>query len=789
MIRNFLVVAWRNLRRNGLYSSINIAGLSIGISCSVLILLWVADETSFDRFHPKFDRLHQVWVNAEFDGKINSWRSIPLPSYEALKTGHSDIVNTCVTGWGGDRLLTVGEKRITKHGYFASNEFLEMFEFPLISGSAETVLGDPSSIVITESLAETLFGERNPVGEIIKVDDKSLLKITGILKDIPKNSSFEFDYIIPWKHRESINEWVVNNKTNWGNYSFQVMIEISSSDKAAAVEAGIKNMLTENGQDDIPRSFFLHPMEKWRLHSNFENGKATGGMGDYVQLFTIIAAFILVIACINFMNLATARSEKRVREVGIRKSLGSKRGQLISQFIGESVFISTISYVIALVVALAFLSPYNTLVEKELTIDPTSSEFWIFSLSVILITGVISGSYPALYLSSFDPVKTLKGSVFVGKKSGTPRKVLVTLQFSFSIILMISTVVIYNQIELVKNRELGYNQENLISISTTDAIDKNYVALKNELLQSGLVEAVTKSNSPINAIYSNNFLGWPGKPESLKVIFTTISTEYDYTKTMGIKVLQGRDFSKEFTTDTSAIVINQAGLDLMDLGENPIGTKLDLWGDKVTLIGVVDNVIMGSPYEEVKPMFMVYNPEWISYVTLRLKKTNRLQQSLKDVELIFNKHNPAYPFEYEFVDAEFGKKFATINLTQKLATIFSLLAIFITGLGLFGLASYTAEQKIKEIGIRKVLGASVISLISLISREFTKMVLLAFAVAAPTSWYLLDTYLKRYQVRTELHWWIFPIAGLVALVFALSIVSNQARKAALTNPAKSLRSE
>ncbi|MFT6868121.1 MAG: putative ABC transport system permease protein [Cyclobacteriaceae bacterium] len=579
MLLNFFVVAWRNLRRNGLYSTVNISGLSIGIACSLLILLWVAEETAYNKFIPKYHRLHQVWVNAEFDGGISSWRSIPLPSYEALKTGHSDIVNTCVTGWGGDRLLTVGEKRIIKEGYFVSNEFLEMFEYPLLAGNAETVLDDPSSIVITQGLAEVLFGKEDPMGKFIKVDDKSLLKVTGVLQNILSNSSFEFEYLIPWKHRESIDPWTVRNKTNWGNYSFQVFIEVSDMTKNQVVEDGIKNMLIEHGEDDIPRSFFLHPMPKWRLYSNFENGIATGGMSDYVQLFTIIASFILVIACINFMNLATARSERRVREVGIRKSLGSSRGQLISQFIGESVFISSISYCIAVVLAFVCLKPYNMLVEKELFIDLTSGSFWLFSLAVILVTGVISGSYPALYLSSFDPIKTLKGSVFVGKRSVTPRKILVTLQFAFSIILMISTVVIYKQIELVKTREIGYQQENLITVETTETIDKNYQVLKNELLQSGIVEAVTRSNSPVNNVQSNNFLGWPGKPETLRVMFTTVACEYDYAKTMGIEMLMGRDFSEEFTSDTASIIINQAALDLMKL-ENPIGTQLDLWGSK-----------------------------------------------------------------------------------------------------------------------------------------------------------------------------------------------------------------
>lgn len=788
MLKNFIVVTIRNLGRNRLYSIINILGLAVGIACSLLIMLWVTDETSFDSFHPKADRLSQLWVNAEFDGKINSWNSVPLPTYEALKSAHSGIVNTVVADWGGEHLLTVGETRITQDGYWVSEEFLEMFEFPLVVGNAAEVLDDPSSIVISQTLAKSLFGEGDPMGQLIKVDDRSSLKVTGILKDVPQNSSFRFEYLMPWKQRELINPWVVENKTNWGNYSFQVFVELAAPDKHTEVEESIKNMLTEHGETEWPNELFLHPLLKWRLYSNFKDGVPTGGMSDYVQLFTVIAIFILVIACINFMNLSTARSEKRAREVGIRKSLGSGRGQLIAQFIGESVIISFIAYALAILIALLALPAYNDLVNKQLGLDFASPAFWIYSVLVILLTGIISGSYPALYLSGFSPVKTLKGSIKAGKSATTPRKVLVVLQFGFSILLMISTAVIFKQIELVKNRELGYDQENLITVENTADIAKNYQALKLELEQSGYVESVTRSNSAITNIESNNFLGWPGKLESQKVIFTTISTEYDYAKTMGIKVLMGRDFSKEFSTDTAAIVINKAALDLMGL-EDPIGTQLDLWGGKRRLIGVVDNVLMGSPYEPVKPMFMIMNPNWIGSITVRLKATDNLQQSLAVVGEIFEKHNPAYPFEYAFADEEFQKKFTTIEMTRQLATLFSLLAIFITGLGLFGLASYTAEQRIKEIGVRKVLGASVTSLVALISKDFTRLVMVAFVLAAPLAWYLLDTYLDRYTIRINIQWWIFPLAGVVALLFALAIVVNQARRAALANPVKSLRNE
>lgn len=787
MLKNFFLVAIRNLYKNSLYSIINIAGLAIGIMCTILILLWVTDELSFDKFLPKADRLYQVYVNAEFDGKINTWRSVPLPTYEEMKIADGNIVNSVVTGWGAERLLKVGDTRIMKDGYSVSEEFLDMFQYPLLYGNAEDVLDDPSSIVITESLAKILFGDEDPMNKTIRVSDESELTVTGILKDIPKNSSFQFDYLFTWKHRAQIQEWIVDNQDNWGNYSFQIFVELNDAAKEADVQDGIRDILTEKGETDVPREFFIHPLLKWRLHSNFENGKSAGGMNDYVQLFTIIAIFILIIACINFMNLATARSEQRAKEVGIRKSIGSNRIELLAQFLGESLFIAFISSVLAIILTLAILPAYNNLVDKQLSIDFSSASFWIFISSVVFFTGIVSGSYPAFYLSSFKPVATLKGKISVGKGGSTPRKILVTLQFGFSILLMIGSVVIYNQINLVKDRLLGYDQENLITIDLTDALSENYDVLKNELLQSGDVVSLTRSNSAITQINSNNFLGWPGKPEDQKVIFTTITTTYDYAKTMGIKVLMGRDFSEDFKSDSTAIVINKAALELMDL-EEPLGTELDLWGDKRTLIGVVDNVLMGSPYQEVNPMFLILQ-DWGGVITVRLSKKDNVQASIASVKTIFDKYNPAYPFDYSFVDVDFQKKFTTINLTQKLATIFSLLAIIITGLGLFGLASFTAEQRTKEIGIRKVLGASVSSLISLMSKEFSRLVILSFILSAPVAWWMLNSYLDRYPIRVNLDWWVFAVVGIITLAFSLIIVANQAYRAAQANPVKSLRNE
>jgi putative ABC transport system permease protein len=788
MFKNYVLVTLRNLRKNSVYSFINIAGLAIGITCSLMIFLWVFDELSYDHFQPKLKNLYQLNVSSKFNGTINTWNSVPLPTYEGLKTESPAIKNVAVSDWGGDHLLTVGETGIRKQGYYASEEFLTMFQFSFVKGNPATALADPSSIAISESTAKAMFGDKDPINQIIRVDNFDELKVSGVFRDVPKNSTFQFDCLLPWKLNDT-RDWVKRNRDNWGNYSFQVYVELNDPASKAAVEKKIADLLTRHGEVDIKHDLFLYPMERWRLHYNFENGKEVGGQIYYVQMFTIIAVFILIIACINFMNLSTARSERRAREVGIRKSVGSSRIEIIWQFLGESLFISTVACVIAVVLAQLLMPLYNDLVEKKLSIGYGSPQFWFAIVGLILFTGVISGSYPAFYLSSFQPVKVLKGKIQVGKSASLPRRILVTLQFGFSILLIIGMIVIYQQIQHVKARDIGYKQDNLINVDDTSELSKNFLSLKDELLQSGVVNSVTRSNSSITQINSNNFLGWPGKPESLRVIFATIATEYDYSKTMGIKVLQGRDFSQDFKSDSSAILVNQAGLDVMGL-KDPLGAQLDLWGGKKTLIGILDNVVMQSPYQPIRPLFVVYTKDWFNSITVRIEKTKDLKGSLKKIEAIFKKYNPAYPFEYNFADVEFAKKFNTINMISSLATLFASLAIVITGLGLFGLAAFTAEQRTKEIGIRKVMGASIRSLVGLMSKDFSMLVVLAFIISSPIAWWLLTKFiLEKYPYHTGIVWWIFPLTGLVALAFALIIVSTQALRAARANPANSLRSE
>ena len=787
MFWNYLIITFRNLLRKSLYSITNIAGLSIGIACSILILLWVSDELSYDKFHPKADRLYKVLVNINFDSQTYTWDAMPLPTYTALKIEDGNIIKTAIVDRGGEHLITVGDKKLIMNGMAASEDFLNMFEFPLLSGNRNNILNDPSSIVITETTAKTLFGEDDAMDQPIRIDDIGDLKIVGILKDIPKNSSFDFDFIIPWKYMMQNNPGISENENRWYGYYFPVYVELNDPIRRTDVENSIKNMLTENGMGDIKPELFLHPMSRWRLYSKFENGVEKGGLSDYVQLFSLIAIFIIIIACINFINLSTARSERRAKEVGIRKSLGSTRLNLVIQFMVESIILSFIAYLIAILIVQVVLPFYNNMVEKELFIDFQSWIFLVFSISVILVTGLISGSYPALYLSSFKPIKVLKGNVQVGRNASLPRKVLVTLQFGFSILLIIGTIVIYKQIQLVKNRHLGYNQANLISVEINDELSKNYQVIKNELLQTGVVEGITVSNSSITRITLNQYLGWPGKPEDERIGFASVICQYDYTKTLGIKMLEGRDFSADFVSDSTAIIINKAALDVMQL-EDPIGTELDLGDRKLTVIGVIDNVLMESPYNDVRPLFMIMG-EPNGVMSIRIRKTDDLQASFNTIEKVFARYNTAYPFEYTFVDVEFEEKFSTINMTGRLASLFAILAILITGLGLFGLAAYTAEQRTKEIGIRKVVGASVFSIVRLISNDFSRLVILAFAFSAPLAWWLLNSYLDRYPVRIEIQFWIFPLAGLFAFIFALSIVVSHALRVAHTNPANSLKEE
>jgi putative ABC transport system permease protein len=788
MLHNYLKIAFRSLLKNSVYSFINITGLSIGIASSVLILLWIADEYAYDRFHKKYDSIYKLYQSQQWAQGIGTGTSMPYPLKEVIKDKSSKIEHVVMTNWGEGNMLQVGEKRLNKMGLSASEDFFTMFSFDMVKGDPTTALSDPSSIVITESTAKAFFDNQDPINQTIKIDNGQELKVTGVVKDVPNQSFFRFDYVMPFAYYEATQSWVRYSKDNWNNNSFQMYVQLQPGSTEAEVNNSIESILKDNNPKAPTAKLFLHPMSKWRLHSNFENGVNTGGMIEYVQLFTAIAIFVLVIACINFMNLATARSESRAREVGIRKSVGSRRKELIFQFLGESVMVTFLSSVLAIVVVELVLPSYNLLVNKNISIDYSNPWLWSIAIGWVFMIGIFTGSYPAFYLSSFQPVKVLKGKVNVGKGATTPRKILVTLQFGFSIFLIIGTIVIYQQIMHVKNRDMGYNRENLMQIWTNGELETNFQTIREELVRTGVVKSVCKSNSPITSIFSSNEVKWEGMPTEQRVSFSTIATEYDYTETMGIKMLEGRDFSRDFKSDSMAVVINQAAVDLMGM-EEPLGQKIIYNEHELEIIGVIPNVVMASPYQPVEAMKIIFDPTWSSTITLRLNKTDNLAESINTIESVFKKLNPTYPFEFRFADADFEQKFATINLISRLATIFATLAIIITCLGLFGLAAFTAEQRTKEVGIRKVMGATVSSLVILISKDFSRLVIVGFLFSGPLAWWFLSNFLERYEYRTTVMWWVLPLAGAGALILALIIVSTQALRAATTNPSQSLRSE
>lgn len=789
MFTNYLKIAVRSLLKNPAFSFINIAGLSTGLACSILILLWVYDEVTFNQFFRNYKNIAQVRLNASVDKGIVTGNSMPYPLMEAITPQDSRILRATRTNWGEGALLAVGEKRFNKVGLWATPAFFDIFGYQFISGTPRA-LDDPRSIVLTASLAKTLFGDEDPMGRMILVENKEELKVTGVVADLPANTQFgQYAFYMPYAFYEITQSWVKNVKDKWDNNVSQVFVELAPGANLDEVNANIAGIIASHNKDLDNVSIFLQPMSRWRLHSYFTNGKESGGMILYVQLFTGIAIFILVIACINFMNLATARSEGRAREVGIRKSIGSRRKELVVQFLGESILLAVLAFLAAIVMVELSLPLYNQLVSKNLVITYSSPWFWAFGLGLAVATGTLAGSYPAFYLSSFNPVQVLKGKLHVAGRSATPRQVLVTVQFVFSILLVIAAIVVFQQIRFLRQREVGYNRDNLMLIWTTSDIEKNYQPLKTELLASGHVEAMTKSNSPITAIFSTNTIDdWPGRQPGQRIEFTTIATEYDYTKTMGIRMLEGRDFSPEFPSDTLALVINQAAVDILNL-KDPIGATVKMWESEWHIVGVMQNVIMDAPQRPVEPLIMVMSPTWSSTISVRVAPGSDLDSRLAGIESIFKKYNPAYPFEYRFADTDFEKKFSTFNMIGRLSNVFTMLTLIITALGIFGLASFAAEQRSKEISIRKVMGASIYSLVVLITRDFSKLVGFAFLVAAPAGWYLMNEFLQRYTYRIDIPMWVLPAAGLFALLLTLAIVCTQAIKTAAANPVNALRSE
>ncbi|HEV8284637.1 MAG TPA: ABC transporter permease [Chitinophagaceae bacterium] len=785
MIKNYFKIAWRNLFRNKGFSLTNLLGLTIGITCTILIFLWVQDELHYDKFHANYNSIYKIKANRDFNNQVFTDDNMVLPLAKTLQEKLPQIKKAVVTTHRQPHILTYGEAKLKKQGYTVSEHFFDMFSWKFIRGNAATALPDAYSIVLTKSASIALFGNEDPINKIIKVDNEYDAKVTAIVADVPGNSSFQFDFINAFNYS---NDYLKQAMTNWQNSSWDVFIQPNPGTNMRALEKNINQIKYQHDPDDKKIStYFGFPMNKWRLYSEFKNGKNIGGMIEYVTLFTIIALIILLIACVNFMNLSTARSEKRAKEVGVRKTLGSGKKQLVLQFFLESLILAFVAFIFSIGIVYLLLPSFNILVDKHLTLPFAEPIFWLGAAAIIVFTGIIAGSYPALYLSSFNPIKVLKGTFLAGKSAAMPRRILVVAQFVTSILLISATIIIYQQIQHIKNRNIGYDPNNLIMIYATPDTQKNFAVIKQELLSTGLINSVVRTFSPITDIWwKTPAPDWEGKPANLNIIFAGMATDIDFTKTLGIKMLQGKDFSGT-PSDSSAMLLNKAAVEAMGL-KNPVGMQMR-YGKTYTVTGVTDNVIMESPFKPVDPMMVFFDPNNSNAINIRLNQTAEIQKALNSIETIFKKYNPAYPFEYQFVDKEYGKKFLTEELISKITNIFAALAIFICCIGLAGLASFTIEKRIREIGIRKVLGATVQQLLLLISKEFLKLVLIAFVIAAPLTWWFMNNWLEKYTYRIQISIWLFGAVGIMVLLLTLVVVSLNTMRAAIANPVKSLRTE
>jgi ABC-type antimicrobial peptide transport system permease subunit len=644
-------------------------------------------------------------------------------------------------------------------------------------------LRDPSSILLCESLAKALFGNSDPINKIIRLDNRQDLKVAGVYEDLPQNTTFyNAKLLLPWDNKDN---WL-KGKTDWDNHCGELYAELSDKVDLNKANGKIKNVPTPYIKD-WKEEIMLQPMAKMHLYSEFKNGKAVSGPIQYVWLFGIIGVFVLLLACINFMNLSTARSEKRAREVGIRKTIGSLRKQLIGQFLTESVVVAFIALILAIIIVQVSLPIFNGLADKQMSITWSSPLFWLLALSFTLFTGIISGSYPAFYLSAFEPIKVLKGVFRAGRFASLPRKVLVVVQFAVSITLIIGTIIIFRQIQFAKNRPVGYTRDGLITVPLRENLFGHYDAIRNDLLQTGAVENMAESSQPANQFNNNNSIEWKGKDPGLVVFFRDVNVTHEFGKTIGWTIKEGRDFSKDFPSDSGSAILNETGLKITGL-KNPIGELIKYDGKTYTIVGIAKDMVTQSPYDPMEPSIF-FCDAWMSVITIRIKPSMAIGEALAKMQPVFKKFDPDSPFEFKFIDDEYATKFSNEQRIASLASVFAVLAIFISCLGLFGLASFVAEQRTKEIGVRKILGATVFNLWKLLSREFVVLVIISLLVAIPTAYYFMHNWLQNYQYRTNLSGWIFVAAGLGAMVITLFTVSFQAIKAAISNPVKSLRAE
>ena len=785
MFKNYFKIAFRSLLKNKGYSFLNIFGLAMGITCASLIFLWVEDEVNYDAIFPNKEQVYYLPTNQQYNGEWRTFTSTPGPLAEALKKEVPGIVNATRVR-DEEHLFTLDDASFYKKGYYADPDFIDIFSLNFIQGNADTAFSSTDAIVLTNQTASQLFGAgNNAVGRVLKIDNTKTYTVTAVVADFPENVTLKFNWLAPFEPYAKDND----NLQTWGNNSVDTYIQLDKKANAADVNTTVKKFLQTKTEDSDTYAF-MHSMLDWRLRDNFEGGVQVGGRITYVNLFSVIAWIILVIACINFMNLSTARSAKRANEVGVRKVLGAGRKRLIFQFITESLVIATIATLVSILLVFLLLPQFNIVIEKQLIMGVANPMHWLVLVGITLFCGVFAGCYPAFYLSSFLPVTVLKGISSNQKGSIFIRKGLVVTQFAASIILIISTIVVYKQVQHVKNRQLGYNKTNLVTMNVRGDVVKNYTAIKQDMLATGMVDNVGLNSFNTLAI-GNNGSGatWSGMAEAnseMLISFRYINS--DFLATAGMDVIDGRNFKQKPELDSVNFIITESFAKLID-PVSAVGKSIYFGDDKYKVVGVVKDFLYGDMYGKSDPVIFLNAPSEARYMYARIANNTDIKNTLAGMAGIMQKHNPAFPFEYEFVDDAFNQKFKSEMLVGRLSQIFALLAILISCLGLFGLAAYTSEQRSKEIGVRKVLGASVVNIVNLLSKDFLKLVIVSIAIAIPLAWWAMSSWLQDYAYRINMQWWMFALAGIGAITIALLTVSFQAIKAAITNPVKSLRTE
>jgi len=792
MLKNYWLLAVRQLRKNRGYTAINIAGLSIGMAIALVIALWITDETSFDHYSPNHSRLAQGMLhmrlnNASKKSEFFTGSTIMQPLGKAYHTPlYKDLFShVALTCGAGNRLFNFGDKTVSANSQTAEPDLPGMFGFQMLNGTADATK-DPSTILIAQSLATALFGKESALGKTVKVDNNIQYRVGGVYADLPKNTTFnEVKAVFPYGNNEN---GYRRDNTSWQDHNGQLYVQLAPGVTAEQATARIKNLPTQY-EKDYHEEAFIYPMDKAYLYNEFEFNKPAGGRITMVWLFGIIGAFVLLLACINFMNLATARSEKRAREVGIRKTIGSLRIQLITQFLSESVLLAIIALLFAFILAQLSLPFFNQVAAKQMTIPWGNPLFLLTALGFTLFTGLLAGSYPAFYLSAFRPVQVLKGTFKAGKKASLPRQILVVLQFTVSLTLIIGTTIVFRQIMYTKDRPVGYNRDGLFTVDmNTPDINKHYEALRAELIQTGLAANVAASDMLPTAFNNGNGLEWSGKrPDQNTIGFNNVNITPDYGKTIGWTIIRGRDLSRDFVTDSNACILNEKAVRSIGFKE-PIGQIVKLFGKPYTVVGVCANMVNNNPYDTAYEAIFV-GGSYTGEMIVRMDPNKDAHSTLAKMESVFKKYNPASPFIYKFVDEAYAAKFESEERVGNLAAVFTGLAIFISCLGLFGLAAFVAEQRTKEIGVRKVLGAGVLNLCGLLSKEFLKLTALSILLAIPIAYYGMHKWIEAYLYRAPLSWWIFAASGAGLILLTLITVSYQSMKAALMNPVKSLRSE